>query len=87
MPIPAMSFDRVTKRYGATTALADVSFEVSPGEMFGLIGPDGAGKTTTIRLACGLLGRDAGEVRVLGHDPIREHRALTAAVGYLSQRF
>ena len=87
MPIPAMSFDRVTKRYGATPALADVSFEVSSGEMFGLIGPDGAGKTTTIRLACGLLGCDAGEVRVLGHDPIREHRALTAAVGYLSQRF
>jgi ABC-2 type transport system ATP-binding protein len=82
-----MSFDRVTKRYGATTALADVSLEVSPGEMFGLIGPDGAGKTTSIRLACGLLQRDAGEVRVLGHDPVREHRALTAAVGYLSQRF
>jgi ABC-2 type transport system ATP-binding protein len=82
-----MSFDRVTKRYGETTAVADVSFEVSPGEMFGLIGPDGAGKTTSIRLACGLLERDAGEVRVLGHDPIREHRALTAAVGYLSQRF
>ena len=53
MPIPAMSFDRVTKRYGETTALADVSFEVSPGEMFGLIGPDGAGKTTSIRLASG----------------------------------
>jgi ABC-2 type transport system ATP-binding protein len=87
MPVPAMSFDRLTKQYGATTALADVSFEVSPGEMFGLIGPDGAGKTTSIRLACGLLKRDAGEVRVLGHDPVREHRALTAAVGYLSQRF
>jgi ABC-2 type transport system ATP-binding protein len=87
MPVPAMSFDRVTKRYGATTALAEVSFDVTPGEMFGLIGPDGAGKTTSIRLACGLLKRDAGEVRVLGHDPVREHRALTAAVGYLSQRF
>jgi ABC-2 type transport system ATP-binding protein len=87
VPIAAMSFDRVTKRYGATTALAELSLEVSPGEMFGLIGPDGAGKTTSIRLACGLLRRDAGEVRVLGHDPVREHRALTAAVGYLSQRF
>jgi ABC-2 type transport system ATP-binding protein len=87
MPVPALSFDRVTKRYGATTALAEVCFEVSTGEMFGLIGPDGAGKTTSIRLACGLLGPDAGEARVLGHDPVREHRALTAAVGYLSQRF
>jgi ABC-2 type transport system ATP-binding protein len=87
MSIPAMSFAHVTKRYGATTALDDVSFEVAPGEMFGLIGPDGAGKTTSIRLACGLLKRDAGEVRVLGRDPVREHRAITADVGYLSQRF
>jgi ABC-2 type transport system ATP-binding protein len=87
MSIPAMSFDRVTKRYGATTALDDVSFEVPPGEMFGLIGPDGAGKTTSIRLACGLLKSDTGEVRVLGLDPVREHRAITADVGYLSQRF
>lgn len=87
MSIPAMSFHRVTKRYGATTALDDVSFEVPPGEMFGLIGPDGAGKTTSIRLACGLLKRDTGEVRVLGRDPVREHRAITADVGYLSQRF
>lgn len=87
MSIPAMSFDRVTKRYGATTALDDVSFEVPPGEMFGLIGPDGAGKTTSIRLACGLLKSDTGEVHVLGLDPVREHRAITADVGYLSQRF
>lgn len=87
MSIPAMSFAHVTRRYGATTALDDVSFEVAPGEMFGLIGPDGAGKTTSIRLACGLLKKDAGEVRVLGRDPVREHRAITADVGYLSQRF
>ena len=87
MSIPAISFDRVTKRYAATTALDTLSFEVSPGEMFGLIGPDGAGKTTSIRLACGLLKCDGGTVRVLGRDPFREHRAITADVGYLSQRF
>jgi ABC-2 type transport system ATP-binding protein len=52
-----------------------------------LIGPDGAGKTTAIRLICGLLHADAGEVRVLGLDPVRQHRALTERVGYLSQRF
>jgi ABC-2 type transport system ATP-binding protein len=55
--------------------------------MFGLIGPDGAGKTTAIRLACGLLHPDAGAITVLGRSPTREHRAITAAVGYLSQRF
>ena len=55
--------------------------------MFGLIGPDGAGKTTTIRMICGLLRADAGRITVLGHDPIRDHRALTGSVGYLSQRF
>jgi ABC-2 type transport system ATP-binding protein len=52
-----------------------------------LIGPDGAGKTTTIRLICGLVPADAGSVRVLDLDPVREHRRLTASVGYLSQRF
>jgi ABC-2 type transport system ATP-binding protein len=82
-----VSFDRVTKRYGATTAVADLSLEVRRGEMFGLIGPDGAGKTTTIRMLCGLLRADAGAVRVIGRDPIKEHRAITAAIGYLSQRF
>jgi ABC-2 type transport system ATP-binding protein len=55
--------------------------------MFGLIGPDGAGKTTAIRLLCGLLHPDAGTVRVLGADPAREHAAITERVGYLSQRF
>lgn len=55
--------------------------------MFGLIGPDGAGKTTSIRMACGLLRADSGQIRVLGRDPIAQHRAVTADLGYLSQRF
>jgi ABC-2 type transport system ATP-binding protein len=82
-----ISLARVTKRYGPLEALKDVSFGVAAGEMFGLIGPDGAGKTTTIRLICGLLAREAGEIRVFGRDPVAEHRAVTAEVGYLSQRF
>lgn len=79
--------DRVAKRFGATEAVRGVSLEIARGEMFGLIGPDGAGKTTTIRLLCGLLAADAGSMRVLGHDPVRQHRALTREVGYFSQRF
>ena len=82
-----ISFDRVSRRYGSTVALRELSFTVAAGEMFGLIGPDGAGKTTTIRLICGLLKPDSGSVRVHRLDPVREHRALTNAVGYLSQRF
>jgi ABC-2 type transport system ATP-binding protein len=83
----AIEFDRVTKRYASARALDDLSLEVRRGEMFGVIGPDGAGKTTAIRLACGLLAPDRGRVRVLGHDPVAAHGAVTAVVGYLSQRF
>jgi len=87
MSASPIRFDRVTRRYGAVTAVDALSFEVAQGEMFGLIGPDGAGKTTTIRLAAGLLGPDAGTVTIFGSDPVAEHRAITAQVGYLSQRF
>ncbi len=83
----AIEFTNVVKRYGAVPALRDVTFAVRPGEMFGLIGPDGAGKTTAIRALCGLLHVDGGSVRVMGHDPVKAHRAITAKVGYLSQRF
>jgi ABC-2 type transport system ATP-binding protein len=84
---PAVSLKTVTKRYGATRALTDVTFDVPAGQMLGLIGPDGAGKTTAIRVMCGLLRVESGEVRVMGYDPVREHRAVTERVGYLSQRF
>jgi ABC-2 type transport system ATP-binding protein len=83
----ALELDRVTKKYGTVVAVRDLSFSVERGEMFGLIGPDGAGKTTTIRLMCGLLKPDNGAVRVLGNDPVKAHRTVTSDLGYLSQRF
>ena len=83
----AIAFDQVTRRYGTVTAIDRLSFEVARGEMFGLIGPDGAGKTTTIRVAGGLLRPDGGRVSVLGKDPVASHRDITGEVGYLSQRF
>ena len=83
----AIVLDRLVKRYGSLVALNGVSLEVAEGQMFGLIGPDGAGKTTMIRTVCGLLHADEGSVRVFGSDPVREHDKITAAVGYLSQRF
>ena len=83
----AASLTNVTKRFGATVAVNGLTLEVRRGEMFGLIGPDGAGKTTTIRLLCGLLRTDTGSIRVLGRDPVRHHVAITKSVGYFSQRF
>jgi ABC-2 type transport system ATP-binding protein len=87
MSTPALELDRATKRFGGTEAVAGVSYSVARGEMFGLIGPDGAGKTTTIRLLCGLLKATGGAVRVLGLDPVAQHHAITTKVGYFSQRF
>jgi ABC-2 type transport system ATP-binding protein len=77
----------VTRRYGALVAVGSLSLEVRRGEMFGLIGPDGAGKTTTLRMALGLLPPQAGRIETCGLDPQRRRRELSFRVGYLSQRF
>jgi ABC-2 type transport system ATP-binding protein len=79
--------DGMTRRYGSLVAVSGVSFDVRSGEMFGLIGPDGAGKTTTLRVVLGLLQAHGGTVRTCGLDPIAQHRGLSQRVGYLSQRF
>jgi ABC-2 type transport system ATP-binding protein len=83
----AIQLTGVVKRYGGVQALTGLTLDVQRGEMFGLIGPDGAGKTTAIRLMCGLIHPDAGDVQVLGVNPGRNHRAIAEGVGYLSQRF
>jgi ABC-2 type transport system ATP-binding protein len=82
-----IALEHVSKRYGAIDALRDLTLHVEPGEMFGLIGPDGAGKTTTIRIVCGLQRPDGGTVRVVGVDPRRDRKTITGSVGYLSQQF
>ncbi len=76
-----IALEHVSKRYGAVQALRDLSLHVERGEMFGLIGPDGAGKTTTIRIVCGLQRPDAGTVRVVGVDPRRDRKRLPAQSG------
>jgi ABC-2 type transport system ATP-binding protein len=77
----------LSRRFGAVSAVDGASFEVRRGEMFGLIGPDGAGKTTTLRMVLGLLPPDGGEVLTCSLEPARERRRLSSRVGYLSQRF
>jgi ABC-2 type transport system ATP-binding protein len=73
--------------YGSTRAVDGVSLTVSPGQAFGLVGPDGAGKTTTMRLLVGLLAAGRGEVTILGQDLHRAGSSALAHVGYLAQRF
>jgi len=84
---PVISVEGLRKKFGTTIALDGVSFEVGAGEMFGVIGPDGAGKTTVMRTICGLLPADEGKVRVFGTDPFRQPRKAAASIGYVSQRF
>ena len=79
--------ERMTRRYGEIVAARDVTFEVHRREMFGLIGPDGAGKTTTLRVILGLLRPTEGSVRTCGLDPLAQSEALSRKIGYLSQRF
>jgi ABC-type multidrug transport system ATPase subunit len=79
--------DGVSKRYGAVQAIEDVAFSVGPGELFGLIGPDGAGKTTLFRILVSLLLPDAGAARVDGLDVVTQYRALRRRVGYMPGRF
>jgi ABC-2 type transport system ATP-binding protein len=77
----------LTRRYEDLVAVREASFEVRRGEMFGLIGPDGAGKTTTLRVVLGLLAAHAGEVSTCGLDPWKESDEVARRIGYLSQRF
>ncbi len=75
----------LVRRFGAVEALAGLGFEVRAGELYGLVGPDGAGKTTTLRALAGLIALDGGEVRVLGRDPSRAE--VRERLGMMPQRY
>lgn len=97
MTTPAIQVSKVSKSFNQTRAVnaaavdapavEDVSFTVAPGTVFGLIGPDGAGKTTLIRMLVTLLGMDSGTVTLNGHDLVRERSWIRRHVGYMPQRF
>lgn len=83
----AIATERLTKRYGGVTALDNVSLEIESGEMFGLIGPDGAGKSTLYRILATLLRPDSGSASLLGLDTVRNYRELRRRIGYMPERF
>jgi ABC-2 type transport system ATP-binding protein len=79
--------NNLTKKFGSLTAVSHLNLEVKTGEIFGLVGPDASGKTTTLRMLCGILPPDEGEARVAGRNIRKEAEALKEKVGYLPQRF
>src|SRR5437879_12415533 len=76
----------MTKRFGELTAVDHVDLTVAAGEIYGFLGPNGSGKTTFLRMLCGLLRADDGSGRVLGHDVLAEREAIKREVGYMTQR-
>ena len=83
----AIKIDGLKRSYGNIVATNGVSYTVAKGEMFGLVGPDGAGKTTTIRMLTGLLRPDSGNATVLGYDLLKQQNKIKDEIGYLSQKF
>jgi ABC-2 type transport system ATP-binding protein len=83
----AIQTDGLTKRFGEFTAVDSVTFSVRPGEIVGYVGPNGSGKTTTIRMLCAVLTPSAGSARVLGLDVTKQAEQLKPQIGYMSQKF
>lgn len=83
----AIETDRLTKRFGRFTAVDQISFQVEQGEIFGFLGANGAGKTTAMRMLCGLSKPTSGNARVAGYDVYREEEKIKQHIGYMSQKF
>src|SRR5262245_61538524 len=77
----------LTRRFGNLTAVDNLNLEIARGEVFGLVGPDGAGKTTTLRMMCGLLDPKEGHVSVAGYDVVKDPDAVKDRIGYMAQKF
>lgn len=84
---PIIETRDLTRRFGDLTAVDRLNLAVAPGEIFGLVGPDGAGKTTTLRMLCGLVSPSEGSARVAGHDVVTEAQEVKDQIGYMAQRF
>jgi ABC-2 type transport system ATP-binding protein len=84
---PIIRVQGLTKKFGDFVAVNNVSFDVQPGEVVGYLGPNGSGKTTTIRMLCGLMHPTAGTVEVLGYDVVKNPEPVKRQIGYMSQKF
>lgn len=84
---PVIEIENLSKSYGKLEALRGVSLRVDPGEMFGLIGPDGAGKSTIYKILATLLRPDSGKATVFGLDTVKDYRELRTKIGYMPERF
>ena len=84
---PAVEAHGLTKRFPGVTAVDQLSFAVQPGEIFGLVGPDGAGKTAVMRMLAGVMSPDAGSATVAGFDVVRDPEAVKNHISYMPQRF
>ncbi len=86
-PEPIIQTVDLTRRFGKTVAVDGLNLRVEPGEIFGLVGPDGAGKTTTIRMLAAIMDPTSGSARVMGLDTVKEDEAIKAGMGYMAQQF
>lgn len=86
-PLPVIQADRLTKKFGDFTATDAITFQVAKGEIFGFLGANGAGKTTAIRMLCGLLEPTSGSASVAGFDVFTQAEEIKKNIGYMSQRF
>ena len=85
--VPAVSVQELSRRFGTVTAVRDLTFDVAPGELFGLVGPDGAGKTTTLRMLAGVLPPTSGTAVIHGVDVAAQPERVKPHIAYMSQQF
>ena len=79
--------EKLTRRFKKVTAVDGLDLDVQRGEVFGLVGPDGAGKTTTIRMLCAIMDPTEGSAEVAGYDTVAEPEQIKRRIGYMAQRF
>jgi ABC-2 type transport system ATP-binding protein len=84
---PAVEVHEITRRFGAVTAVDHVTFDIQGGEIFGILGPNGSGKTTMIRVLCGLIAPNSGTARVAGFEVVEHPDRVKEHIGYMSQAF